>query len=70
MEVGVAIVAVILLGVVGFALAARRRMRETPEVGDPYETLYPGRHERRAPLRREGRGSRPGEGAEKLHEDR
>jgi hypothetical protein len=60
MEAGVAIAALILLGAVGAALAAARaRRKDTPEVGDPYEALYPGRHERRAALhRRDGRGVR------------
>jgi hypothetical protein len=64
MEAGVAIAVLILLGAVGAALAAERaRKKDTPAVGDPYEALYPGRHEKRAPLRRDGSGLRPGEGA-------
>jgi hypothetical protein len=49
-----------LLGAVGAALAAARaRKKDTPELGDPYEALYPGRHERRAALRRrDGSGVR------------
>jgi hypothetical protein len=60
MEAGVAIAAVILPGAVGAALAAARaRKKDTPELGDPYEALYPGRHERRAALRRrDGSGVR------------
>jgi hypothetical protein len=60
MEVGVAIAALILLGAVGAALAAARaRKKDTLEVGDPYEVLYPGRHERRGSLRRrDGSGLR------------
>lgn len=55
MEVGVAIAALIVLGAVGVVLAVERaRKKDTPGVGDPYEALYPGRHERRAPLRRDG----------------
>jgi hypothetical protein len=64
MEAGVAIAALILLGAVGVVFAAERaRKKDTAEVGDPYEALYPGRHERRVPLRRDGSGSRPSEGA-------
>jgi hypothetical protein len=64
MEVGVAIAALILVGAVGAALAVERaRKKDTPAVGDPYEALYPGRHERRAPLRRDGGGLPRGEGA-------
>jgi hypothetical protein len=55
MEVEVAIAALILLGAVGAGLAATRaRRKDSPELGDPYEVLYPGRHERRAALRRRG----------------
>jgi hypothetical protein len=60
MEGGVAIAALILLGAVGAGLAAARaRKKDAPELGDPYEVLYPGRHERRAALRRrDGSGLR------------
>jgi hypothetical protein len=71
MEVGVAIAALMLLGAVGAALAVERaRRKDTPEVGDPYEVLYPGRHERRAPVRRNARGSPRGEGAGHPRQDR
>jgi hypothetical protein len=70
MEVGVAIAALILVGAVGAALAVRARKKDTPEVGDPYEALYPGRHERRAPLRRDGSGLPRGEGAGHPRQDR
>jgi hypothetical protein len=65
MEAGVAIAALILLGAAAAALAAGRARRKArpPEVGDPYETLYPGRYERRAPLRRDGSGLRRRRGA-------
>jgi hypothetical protein len=70
-EVGVAIAALILVGAVGAALAAERaRKKDTPAVGDPYEALYPGRHERRAPLRRDGSGLPRGEGAGHPRRDR
>ena len=60
MEAGVAIAALILLGAVGVVLAAERaRKKATPEVGDPYEALYPGRHERRTGLRRRDRSGLP-----------
>jgi hypothetical protein len=60
MEVGVAVAALVLLGAVGVALAAARaRKKHTLDVGDPYEALYPGRHERRGALRRrDGSGLR------------
>jgi hypothetical protein len=71
METGVAIAAFILLGAVGVAVAVgRARKNDTPEVGDPYEALYPGRHERRAPLRRDGSGLRPSDGAGQPRQDR
>jgi hypothetical protein len=71
MEVGVAIAALILLGAVGAALAVERaKKRDTPDVGDPYEALYPGRHERRAPLRRDESGLPRGEGAGHPRQDR
>jgi hypothetical protein len=64
MEVEVAIVALILVGAVGAAVSVERaRKKDTPAVGDPYEALYPGRHERRGPLRRDGSGLPRGEGA-------
>jgi hypothetical protein len=57
MEVEVAIAALVLLGAAGAVLAVERaRKQDTSEVGDPYEALYPGRHERRAPRRRAGSG--------------
>jgi len=60
MEAGVAIAALILLGAVGAALAAARaRRKDSPELGDPYEALYPGRHERRTGLRRRDRSGLP-----------
>jgi hypothetical protein len=68
MEVGLAIAALILVGAVGAALAVERsRRRDTPEVADPYEALYPGRHERRAPLSRDGHGSPRSVGAGHPH---
>jgi hypothetical protein len=71
MEVGVVLAALIVLGAVGAALAVERaRKRDTPEVGDPYEALYPGRHERRAPLRRGGSALPRGEGAGHPRRDR
>jgi hypothetical protein len=71
MEVGVAIAAVVLLGAAGAALAVQRaRKKDAPDVGDPYEALYPGRHERRAPLRRAGRDLSRGEGAGQPRHDR
>jgi hypothetical protein len=72
MEAGLAVTVLIVLGAVGAALAAERaRRRDTPpQVGDPYEALYPGRHERRTPLRRDGRGSRRGEGAGQPRQER
>jgi hypothetical protein len=71
MEVGVAIAALILLGAVGRALAVKRAgKKDTAEVGDPYEALYPGRHERRAPLRRDRSGLPRGEGSGHPRQDR
>jgi hypothetical protein len=71
MEVGVAIAALVLLGAAGAALAVQRaRKKDAPDVGDPYEALYPGRHERRAPLSRAGRGLSRGEGAGQARQDR
>jgi hypothetical protein len=68
-EVEIAITALVLLGVAGAALAVERaRKRDMPDVGDPYEALYPGRHERRAPLRRGG--SPRIEGSERARQDR
>jgi hypothetical protein len=63
MEVGVAIAALILLGAVGAALAVERaRKKDTPAVNDPYEVLYPGRHERREGLRRGEDAGHPRQG--------
>jgi hypothetical protein len=71
MEVGVAIAGLILVGAVGAALAVERaRKKDAPAVGDPYEALYPGRHERRAPLRRDGSGLPRGGGARHPRQDR
>jgi hypothetical protein len=71
MEIGLALAGLVLLGAVGAALAmGRARRKDTPEVGDPYEALYPGRHERRAPLRRDGRGLPRSKGAGHPRQDR
>jgi hypothetical protein len=71
MEVEIAIAALVLLGAAGAALAVERaRKRDMSDVGDPYEALYPGRHERRAPLRRPGSGLPRSEGSQQARQDR